>query len=485
MIMSTAILTLLEELQQRPLPQWYEDAKFGIFIHWGLFAQPAFAPKLGSIVDSFKQDYDRAVALTPYTEWYANAIKIPGTPSAEFHQSEFNNCAYTDFKQNFVEGLKNWDVDAWAENFAASGAKYVVLVTKHHDGYCLWPSAINNPHELNWYSERDIVGELAQAVRAKGLRFGLYYSGGIDWTFNREPLFTLADFLGSVPADDYPQYATQQVQELIQRYKPDVLWNDISWPTDHPSLIKLFAEYYQQVPEGVVNDRWRHNDIFTRAMRYKLVRRVFDWAAKRYIKKNTDKVEGVMPSVIPHSDFRTPEYMRFDDTQVKKWECTRGMSHSFGFNRNDRDEDYTSADDLLCDFIDAVAKNGNLLLNVGPDINGQIPTPQIERLQHFGQWLKRNGDAIYTTKPWRQAEATTTCGVPVRFTCHGRKVFIILLGATSNCQLTIPKLNLSGSVSLLDGDDHVEMQNVGGDCQLRFGQALPQQVGQVLVVEQA
>lgn len=131
----------LESLGKRPLPQWYDEAKFGIFIHWGVWAIPAFAPHIGSISDAFKKDYDRAVALTPYSEWYANAIKVPGTPAAEFHAKTYGNQPYTAFKEEFDEGLKKWDPAEWAESFRKAGAKYVVLTTKHHDGYCLWPSA--------------------------------------------------------------------------------------------------------------------------------------------------------------------------------------------------------------------------------------------------------------------------------------------------------------------------------------------------------
>jgi len=112
----------LASLNARPLPQWYDDAKFGIFIHWGVFAIPAFAPRLGSISDTFKKDYKRAVAMTPYTEWYANAIKVPGTPSAEFHAQNYGNLPYTAFKAPFLEGLKQWDPDEWAEAFRQEAA---------------------------------------------------------------------------------------------------------------------------------------------------------------------------------------------------------------------------------------------------------------------------------------------------------------------------------------------------------------------------
>jgi alpha-L-fucosidase len=246
----------LEALNARPLPAWYDEAKFGIFIHWGMFAIPGFAARLGSISDAFKTDYDRAVAMTPYTEWYANAIKVPGTPSAEFHKATYGDAPYEAFKAPFLAGLGAWDADEWAEAFAGAGARYVVLVTKHHDGFCLWPSGVANPERAGWDAGRDLVGEIAAAVRRQGMRFGVYYSGGIDWSFNPEPLRTMADFMGSTPGGAYPAYAEAQVRELIERYEPSVLWNDISWPGDEEQLFRLFADYYAAVPQGVVNDRW-------------------------------------------------------------------------------------------------------------------------------------------------------------------------------------------------------------------------------------
>ena len=106
----------------------------------------------------------------------------------------------------------------------------MVLVAKHHDGYCLWPTGVDNPCRPGWHSRRDVVGELAGAVRAAGMRFGLYYSGGLDWTFDDRPLGSMADVLAAVPRGEYPAYAEAQVRELIDRYRPSVLWNDIAWP---------------------------------------------------------------------------------------------------------------------------------------------------------------------------------------------------------------------------------------------------------------
>jgi alpha-L-fucosidase len=462
----------LAALNARPLPAWYDEAKFGIFIHWGMFAIPAFAARLGSISDAFKTDYERAVAMTPYTEWYANAIKEPGTPSADFHKAHYGDAPYEAFKEPFVGGLGAWDPAAWAEAFRDAGARYVVLVTKHHDGFCLWPSGVANTARSDWFTERDVVGELAAAVRSAGMRFGVYYSGGIDWTFNPEPLRTMADFMGSMPGGAYPDYAEAQVRELIERYEPSVLWNDISWPTDQDRLQGLFADYYNAIPDGVVNDRWQAAGPGTEALRHPETRRLLDERIKARIKKHPEAFDGIIPAPVPHSDFRTPEYARFGDIQAKKWEATRGMSHSFGFNRNDTEADYASAERLLGDFIDGVAKNGNLLLNVGPRADGEIPEPQRARLKAFGAWLRANGEAVFGTRPWTRAEAVTSDGLPVRFTVGASQLNLIVLGAPTGASLRIKDLTVGGAARRLADGSPVALAQDGPDLLLSFSRPL-------------
>jgi len=462
-------LSTLESLNSRALPGWYDQAKFGIFIHWGLFSIPAFAPNLGKISEVFVNHYDRAVTLTPYCEWYENAIRDPQSPSAAFHKSNYSDAPYATFKEEFNTGLAQWDPDSWADLFSKAGAKYVVLVSKHHDGYCLWPSAIKNSSRDNWFSERDIVGELAAAVRKRNMRFGLYYSGGIDWSFNPEPVKTFAEFVGSVPAGKYPQYAKDQILELIQKYQPDILWNDISWPDNQNTLFDLFAQYYNQVKEGVVNDRWRHQTPLSGLMRTKIARRLLDWVAKRYIQRNPDKVDGVVPQEIPHSDFRTPEYTSFKDIQSKKWETTKGMSHSFGFNRNDTEEDYEAAEALLRGLIDTISKNGNLLLNVGPRGNdAQIPDPQVQRLLFLGDWLHKNGEAIYATRPWTRAEDTSLEGCPVRFTCKDNKLYVFLMDQNTLTSVSLKNVPGIKKVSLLETQKVLPFQYQEETLQIQF-----------------
>jgi alpha-L-fucosidase len=317
-------------------------------------------------------------------------------------------------------------------------------VTKHHDGFCLWPSDVPNPNRAGWTTRRDVVGDLAAAVRAEGLRFGVYYSGGIDWSWNPRPVRTLAEFVGSTPRGGYPAYAEAQVRELIERYEPSILWNDISWPTKLDAMVRLMSDYYRAVPEGVVNDRWMHRNWAMRLMARRPVQRLVDAFLKRATRKAAERGEeskGIVPPKPAHFDFRTPEYTSFDEISSGKWEATRGMSPSFGYNRNDVEASYEAPDVLLHSFIDTVSKHGNLLLNVGPrGEDATIPEPQIRRLEMLGEWLGANREAIYATRPWLRAEGETADGTPVRFTTARGKLYAILLGAPPSQQFVLPGL---------------------------------------------
>jgi alpha-L-fucosidase len=409
------------------VPAWWRDAKLGIFVHWTMASVPAFAPvgdDMGGLVGSSRRD---AFAWSPYTEWYENSLRFPDSPAARHHRVTYGDRPYAAFRGAFEEGIARWDPEAWATRFAATGARYVVLVAKHHDGYCLWPTGIGNPRRPGWHSPRDVVGELADAVRAAGMRFGLYYSGGLDWTFDDRPIGSLADMLAAVPRGDYPEYAAAQVRELVDRYRPSVLWNDIAWPTTGARLWPLFAHYYATVPDGVVNDRWMPWNPLLAATQSALVRRVVDAGIGRL----TAPGGGIVPPRPPHFDVRTPEYVVFDDVQRAPWECVRGMDHSFGYNAASGPGDFLERRELLWLLVDIAAKGGNLLLNVGPrGVDGALPDEQVDRLDWLGRWAVPNRRALMDTRPWVRPGSTTADGVPVRYTARGDTVFA-LVGTTS------------------------------------------------------
>lgn len=201
------------------VPEWYNDAKFGIFIHWGLFSVPGYAYSMEnkSIRDVYENEDEFAgQKYNPYAEWYLNTLRIEGSPTQQFHKEHYGeDFSYFDFKKEFAEQSAKMDPKKWAEFFRKSGAKYVVMVTKHHDGYCLWPSEYKNPNIPDYQSKRDLVGEVTEAVRAEGLKMGLYYSGIFDWSFIGHPMNSAERWVSHyLPSDEYAEYSWNQTEEL-------------------------------------------------------------------------------------------------------------------------------------------------------------------------------------------------------------------------------------------------------------------------------
>lgn len=371
----------------RACPEWYRQPQLGIFIHWGIFAVPAFAPRGASITALLRSDYDNLFARVPYAEWYANAMRLAGSETALHHAKRYGARPYEAFRPEFDAAAEAFDAEAWADLFVAAGARYVVFVTKHHDGYCLWPTEIPNPHKPGWHSRRDFVGELGEAVRRRGLRFGLYYSGGLDWTFYHTPISDMGDVFACVPpGEDYRQYAESQLRELIARYRPSVLWNDIAWP-EAARLPQLFADYYAAVPDGVVNDRWLGNVALFESLRDPAMRKSFNDMIKSRIAATTGELESPAP---PHCDFRTVEYGTGDAMSGQKWESTRGLGLAFGYNANENREDYLSGDALIALYREVTERGGNLLINIGPRADASIPEEQRAPLKALGGFLARS-----------------------------------------------------------------------------------------------
>jgi alpha-L-fucosidase len=355
--------------QGRPCPDWFLTPQLGIFVHWGLYSVPAWAPTGRSIHDLMRQDYDNATGLGPYAEWYGNAMMVAGSPTAIHHQATYGDAPYSDFRASFDAAAEAFDAEKWAQTFADAGAGYVVFVTKHHDGYCLWPTDVDHPHRRNWHTQRDFVGELARAVRAKGMRFGLYYSGGLDWTFHHKPIANMGEMLACVPPGEaYRNYAAAQVRELIARYQPSVLWNDIAWP-NKADVPALFADYYAAVPDGVVNDRWLGETRLFDNLRTPEGLAGFNVMMKAKLASSDGALEMSKP---PFCDFRTVEYGLGVVPSDQKWEACRGVGNSFGYCALEPEADYLSHSALLDMREDVLGRGGNLLINIGPMADGTI-----------------------------------------------------------------------------------------------------------------
>jgi len=399
----------LASLDQHPLPQWYAGAKLGIFIHWGLYSVPGWAPLNHPGHDFSSNDY---IKYDPYAEWYLNTMRVPGSPTEAYQREHYGNAGYYDFAPEFNRESKKWNPDTMAEIFKAAGARYVVLTTKHHEGFTLWPSTTPNPNPSlkpsQLHAERDITGELTQAVRAHGMKMGLYYSGGYDWTFNSGPILVNADYESVKPESEaYGKYANAQIHELIALYKPAVLWNDIDWPKTGDAL-GVEADYYNAVPDGVIDDRFG----------------------------------------IKHADFTSPEYEKLDKISPKKWEECRGLGRSFGYNRAEGEAETIAPAELIALLVDIVSKNGNLLLDVGPEPDGTIPPVQMERLKALGAWLQQNGEAIYDTVPWTQAEGKSAEGDDLRFTRKGDDLYVTVLGKPKAQTITIADLPAKQGIAI-------------------------------------
>lgn len=367
-------------LHRNDPPQWFKQADFGIFIHWGLYSVPAYAPVASEDFHTITQEKSDRYLFTnqPYAEWYKNSIMIPGSPASQYHQKHYRDMPYEKFAESFRKTAKKADVEEWADAFARAGAKYVVFVTKHHDGFVLFNSWQQNPHQRNYMLDFDFVGDLAFACRKRGLRFGVYYSSLLDWTFTSKPILTYADFfLGNNNSQGYKDYCLNHWRELIERYQPDILWSDIGYPSDD-RLEQLFKEYYQTVPEGMVNDRWEQ---YPNILRNSAGKALFNLAA-RIVTKKREGSETV-PKV-KYFDYRTIEYTSAWHQQDVWFEMCRGMDKSFGYNKFSSEKDHLSASEIRQLIGELVPKKGRLLLNVGPDGNGRIPPYQRRVLEELG-----------------------------------------------------------------------------------------------------
>ncbi|MBE1562840.1 alpha-L-fucosidase [Nonomuraea africana] len=357
----------VESLNSHPTPRWFEDAKFGVFIHWGAYSVPAWGPR-GS-----------------YAEWYWNYLNSSGSATNRHHRDTYG----TGFDYDrFVDQWKaeKFDPADWVKLFNDAGAKYFVLTSKHHEGVSLWDSRVSGRDTVELGPKRDLSGELFAAAHRDGkLKTGFYYSL-YEWynpSYTGRPArnpYTGAEipYTGAPQVADYVgDYMLPQMRELIDGYDPDIIWCDGQWekPASYWKTAGVIADYYNK------------------ALR----------SGKEVAVANRCKIEsGNLDST--ELDFQTPEYTVKADIDANKWEASRGIAHSYGYNQNEPESDYLTSDQLVDSLVDIVSKNGNLLLDIGPRADGTIPSLMRERLLDIGDWLKVNGEAIYGTTYWNHAE---------------------------------------------------------------------------------
>ncbi|XP_050805613.1 plasma alpha-L-fucosidase isoform X1 [Gopherus flavomarginatus] len=362
-----------ESLDSRPLPTWFDEVKFGIFIHWGVFSVPSFGSE--------------------WFWWYWQKEKRQ--PYVKFMETNYPpGFSYEDFGPLFTAEF--FDANQWADILKASGAKYVVLTSKHHEGFTLWGSK----YSWNWNAvsvgpKRDIVAELATSIRNRtDLHFGLYHSL-FEW-FN--PLF-LYDASNVFKTRQFPTAKSlPELYEIVTKYQPEILWSDGNGnaPDTYWNSTGFLAWLYNDSPVRdtvVTNDRWgvgsicKHGGYYTCSDRYN------------------------PGHLLPH-----------------KWEnCMTIDKWSWGYRRNAQLSDYLTIEELIKQLVETVSCGGNLLMNIGPTHDGRIDVIFQERLRQMGDWLRVNGEAIYGTKPWRTQNDTVTPGVWYTFKPKEETVFAIFL----------------------------------------------------------
>lgn len=415
------------------VPEWYRDAKLGFFVHWGLYSVPAWAVQHGEGVNIPTED---AYAWHQYAEWYGNTVRITGSPTWDRHQRLYGpGTSYEDLADMWDASA--FDADAFVGELVGAGAKYIVPTTKHHEGFCLWDTATTRFNSAARGPRRDLIGELHGATRRAGARFGVYYSGALDWHVSDFPPIESDTDLFRYRRNDphFSRYAAAQLEELIDRFSPDVLWNDIDWPDggkgrEDYGVAALLSRYLGAVPDGVVNDRWG----------------------------------------VPYHGFLTREYTDVPDIVDQPWESTRGLGYSFGFNQAEDERHSLSGAELIRMLVDVVSKNGNLLINVGPAADGSIPELQRAAMHELGTWLRENGGAVYATRPWTRFGDTT--GAPRRYTQGDSGVHVHALDPSVG-ELVLPaELSDATDVRWQDGSIVEKTQDADGTVTLCIPDAL-------------
>ena len=424
--------------QANPAPEWFMDAKFGIYFHWGVYSVPAYA-----------------------NEWYPRSMYIPGTAENRHHQETYgdikewpyNNfiAGASDKQGNFVQfapKLKskggNFDPDEWAQLFADAGARFAGPVAEHHDGFSMWASRVNPWNAKSMGPELDLVGLLTDAIRKKDMKIilSMHHAYNITGFYDAAPQTSdpkLQMLFGQQGKEKNEAFWLNKHKEIIDNYKPDIIWQDFNLhKISQPVLLGFLAYYYNQAAE------WNKEVVATYKDGLNTRCAVLDY-------------ERGGPSGL------TDYYWLTDDAiSSSSWSYTEGIG-------------YYSTKQVMHGFIDRISKNGNLLLNISPMADGTIPPEQKELLLAIGSWLKKYGEAIYATRAWekygegptRMGAAHGIMGAPVEGTSSDIRytrskdfttLYAILMGWEKDQQQAV-LTSLSSDRINLDNLERVEMIN--------------------------
>ena len=379
-----------ESLAQYRVPEWYRNAKLGIFIHWGVYAVPAFG-----------------------NEWYPRNMYRRDQPEFEHHRKAWgpqSTFGYKDFIPLFKAG--RWNPDAWAELFEQAGARYVVPVAEHHDGFPMYDCSFTDWNAVKRGPCRNIISELSTATRKRNLKFAVSSHRAFNWSYYTfEPDFDTVDPrhsglygpahpptpLVSSQLGELRQTAPQEflkgwlarTHELVDKFQPDLVYFDWCFgaPEFEPYRREFAAYYYNRAAE---------------------------WGTEPVINYKQDAfAEGTAVLDI--------ERGKLSGIREQHWQTDTSVSYkSWGYIEND---EFKSVTTLVHDLVDIVSKNGNLLLNVGPQADGTIPDEATQRLLGLGEWLRVNGEAIYDTRPWHTFGEGETSVVTTSFKEHEQQPF--------------------------------------------------------------
>ena len=453
-----------ESLQKYEVPEWYADAKFGIFIHWGAYSVPAFG-----------------------NEWYPREMYHEGSEEYKHHIATYgpqDKFGYKDFIPRFK--AEKFDPAKWAALFKEAGAKYVVPVAEHHDGFAMYDSGLSDWTAAKMGPHRDVIGDLAKAVRAAGLHFGAsshrvehnfflgvgrrirsdvndpqyaaLYGPAHNWLEARHgtPVSNDFTFVSQAWTDDW----LARSAEIVEKYHPDVMYFDwwIGQPSVRANLTKFTAFYY--------NSSLKYGD-HVGVINYK------DYAIQE------------------HSAVLDLERGQLDEIRPLHWQTDTSVSNkSWGYIENDT---FKSPEFVVHQLVDIVSKNGNLLLNIGPRSDGTIPDEVQHVLREVGAWLAVNGDAIYGTRPWTKfgegptkvaggsfhdTDTTSYTAEDFRFTTKGSTLYAIELGWPAGGEAVIHSLGTDvggkvASVSLLGSNDKISFEQGSDGLHVRVPAQAP------------
>ncbi len=402
-----------ESLKGYVAPEWYQDAKFGIFIHWGLYAVPAFA-----------------------NEWYPRNMYLQGTPEFQHHVETYGPHAqfgYKDFIPLFT--AERFDPDHWANLFRRAGAQFVVPVAEHHDGFALYDCGFSEWSAARMGPKRDLIGELAEAVRRQWLVFGLsshraehwwFFNGGMGFDSDVQDaryagLYGPAQPETLPPNEEFLDDWLARTCELVDKYQPQLVWFDwwIEQPIFRPYLQQFAAYYYNQ------GAQWQRGV----AINYK---------------------NAAFPEEAAVWDI---ERGQLADLRPRFWQTDTAVAkNSWGYTSN---QEYKTVTSIIGDLVDIVSKNGALLLNIGPRPDGTIPEQEEKMLLEIGSWLNVNGEAIYGTRPWKifgegptrietgsftDTKRTAFTAQDIRFTTRQETLYATMLAWPEQGSITIKAL---------------------------------------------